>query len=135
MNDASRGFAEYWDRYVRYHSDDRVGRLQFAATTVGIGVAVTGVLARRPSLIALASAFAFAPAAVARTLWGKDPSVIHGVPLYRIGAALKAWRLTLVGGMQAEVERVAGAAPAAPEAPPEAEPIPRPNMVTDHTLH
>jgi hypothetical protein len=135
MNDASRGFAEYWARYVRYHADVRVRRLQFAATTIGIGVAVSGVLARRPSLLALASAFAFAPAAVARAAWGKDPSAIHGAPLYRIVAALKAWRLTLSGHMQAEVERVAEERVAAPEEPSSADPFPRPNMVTDHTLH
>jgi hypothetical protein len=135
MNDASRGFAEYWARYVRYHADPRVRRLQFAATTVGIGVAVSGVLTRRLSLIALATAFAFAPAAVARAVWGKDTGDLHGAPLYRVASALKAWRLTLSGGMQAEVERVSGDPVAAPEAPQEADPIPRPNMVTDHTLH
>jgi hypothetical protein len=135
MNDASRGFAEYWARYVRYHADPRVRRLQFAATTVGIGVAVSGVLTRRPSLIALATAFAFAPAAVARVVWGKDTSDLHGAPLYRMAAALKAWGLTLSGAMQAEVGRVSGDPVAAPESPHEADPIPRPNMVTDHTLH
>jgi hypothetical protein len=135
MNDASRGFAEYWARYVRYHADVRVRRLQFAATTVGIGVAISAIVTRRASFMALASAFAFAPAAVSRAVWGKDPTDLHGAPLYRIAAALKAWRLTLSGDMQAEIDRVSGERAAAPEEPSEADPIPRPNMVTDHTLH
>lgn len=135
MNDASPGFSEYWARYVLFHADARVRRLQFAATTLGVGFAVTGVLTRRVSFVALASAFAFAPAAIARAVWGKDPAPLRGAPLHRIVAALKAWHLTLVGAMQSEIERVSAGREGTPGEPSEADPMPRPNMVTDHTLH
>lgn len=137
MNDASVSFDEYWARYVRFHADPRLRRLQFAATSLGLGVAVSGVLTRRLSLLGAATSFAFVPAIVARALWGRDTSPIEGHPLYRIVAAVRAWHLTLVGTMQAEVERASAAAgvSGAGDVPSHGDEFPRPNMVTDHTLH
>jgi hypothetical protein len=136
MTHASRGFAEYWVRYVRYHADARVRHLQFASTTVGIGVAVSGVLTRRLSLVALASAFAFAPGPIAHALWGKDPAELRGAPHHRVVAALKAWYLALTGAMGSEVERVCAQEQGhEAETPGDEQAMPRPNMVTDHTLH
>lgn len=135
MTDASRGFAEYWARYLRYHADTRVRRLQFAATTIGLGVAVTGVLTRKISLLALASSFAFAPAGVARALWGKDAAELHGAPHYRIVAALRAWHLALTGQIESELARVTAQEGESAGDTADEGAIPRPNMVTDHTLH
>jgi hypothetical protein len=134
MADAPSSFDEYWSRYVRFHADERMRKLQFASTTVGLGVAATGLLLRRLSVVAAASAFAFAPSVFARLAWGKSSEPIQGSPLYRVAAAVKAWRMTVNGTLQAEIDRVS--TPERPvEEPSREERLPRPNMVTDHTLH
>jgi hypothetical protein len=127
-------FDEYWSRYVRFHADERMRKLQFAATTVGLGVATAGFFMRRLSVVAAASAFAFAPSVFARLAWGKSSESIQGSPLYRVAAAVKAWRMAVNGTLQAEIDRVTAPEHVSAE-PSRDEPMPRPNMVTDHTLH
>jgi hypothetical protein len=135
MTDALPNFDAYWRRYVAVHADPRVRRVQFVSTSVGIGIAACGVLTRRLSLIAAASAFAFVPTFVARVAWGQTTESIRERPLFRVAAALKAWKMTVQGTMQAEVDRVMQGTPPPPEDDSRDAPIPRPNMVTDHTLH
>jgi hypothetical protein len=127
-------FDEYWTRYVRFHADDRVRKLLFASTSVGLGVAAAGVLTRRLGLLAAASAFAFAPSIVARVAWGKSTASLQGSPLFRVAAALRAWRMTVLGTLQGEIDRLTDEAEPAEDFP-DGDPLPRPNMVTDHTLH
>lgn len=126
-------FDEYWDLFVRAHAEPSVRRVHFVATSAGLGVAAVGVLTRRVTLLLVATAVAFVPPWAARKAGGPRTTLpFH--PAYAALASARMWRMTLVGTMSAEVVRVLRTdvedAPDSDDGP-----LPRPNMVTDHTLH
>jgi hypothetical protein len=133
MISPSLTFDEYWDLFVRAHADPRVRRVHFVAVSAGLGCAVLGVLTRRAALLLAAPAVAFVPSWALRRLGGPGSSLPFHPP-YAALASAKLWRLTVLGAMSHEVARVLREEP---DEPPESSggPLPRPNMVTDHTLH
>ena len=131
-------FEEYWLAFVRAHSLPSTRRLAVATMSAGIGAAAMGVLARRPLLLLLSPVIAFAPSLLARKLAKSAPPSGSARPLFYALASLKMWHMTVSGTMEGEVARAMAVEPdaerASPGVTPEA-PYPRPNMVTDHTLH
>jgi len=85
---------------------------------------------RRGLLVVLAPAVVWIPTWIARRAFEDDASRRPFHTVFEVAANLRMWRMTLAGAMDAEVERLA-----ADRQPTEREAAPRPNMVTDHTLH
>ena len=133
-------FDEYWLAFVRAHFRPSTRRLVCAAMNAAVGATAIGLLARRPLLVLLAPVIAFTPSLIARKIAGTAPPLGSAHPLFYALSSLKMWHMTISGTMEAEVLRVmaedhkAGVAPPPPAGDPEAA-YPRPNMVTDHTLH
>ena len=131
-------FEEYWLAFVRAHSLPSTRRLAVATMSAGIGAAAMGVLARRPLLLLLSPVIAFAPSFLARRLARNSPPSDAAHPLFYALASLKMWHMTVSGTMEGEVARAMAEEPDVDRASPggsPATPYPRPNMVTDHTLH
>jgi hypothetical protein len=126
-------FDDYWAVFVRAHASAVVRRVHFISVSAALGCAALGLATRRGALLLAAPVIAVVPSVIARRLAGGDVRLPR-YPLYGVAAGLKMWRMTLEGRMDAEVERIFGSEP---EGPGEgaAPPVPRPNMVTDHTLH
>jgi hypothetical protein len=107
--------------------------VHFIAVSAGLGVVAVGALTRRVSLLAAGAAVAFVAPWAARKL-GDPGATLPFQPAYATLASARMWRMTLVGTMSAEVVRVLRSeVDEAPES--DGGPLPRPNMVTDHTLH
>ena len=134
-------FDEYWLAFVRAHFRPSTRRLVCASMNAAIGSAAIGVFARRPILLLLAPVIAFTPSLIAQKIAGTATPFGSGHPLFYGLSCLKMWRMTISGTMEAEVTRVMAEARDADGAPPPPSPgspeapYPRPNMVTDHTLH
>ncbi|HEX4340279.1 MAG TPA: Mpo1-like protein [Polyangiaceae bacterium] len=126
-------FDEYWATFVRAHAAPSLRRLSFVAMSAGLATATAFLFTRRALLLLLAPVVAFTPPLMARKLAGDDSSLAAEHPLFFAAASLKMWHLTLTGAMAAEVGRVT--ASDTPFSPTEGDVFPRPNMVTDHTLH
>lgn len=124
-------FEEYWARFVRAHVHRATRRVQFVATSLGLASVFAGLVFRRGVLVVLAPAVAWVPTWLAQRTFedGATRTPLHA--MFEAAANLKMWRMTLAGTMDAEVERLA----AADEPRSHGEGTPRPNMVTDHTLH
>jgi hypothetical protein len=133
MSTESLSFEAYWDAFVRAHASPSLRRLSFAATSAGIGAATAFFITRRAVFLVLSPVVAFVPTWLARKLAGETAEVGPAHPLFFAAASLKLWHLTLTGALEAEVVRVTMASP--PYEPFVDEELPRPNMVTDHTLH
>lgn len=130
MQSQALTFEEYWVCFVRAHVRRATRRVQFVATSVGLASAVAGLVWRRGILVVLAPALAWIPTWVAQRAFGDDGARAPLHAAFEVAANLKMWRMTLAGTMEAEIERLM------PEREPnEREGAPRPNMVTDHTLH
>lgn len=124
-------FDEYWEHYVRVSSDPAIRRAHFATTSAALGCAALGLVSRRLLVLLLSPAVGAVPLVLARRLLGAGP-LPHGPVVFLALAAIRAWRLELLGRMDAEIARLMP--PGSYEEPP-GSPVPRPNMVTDHTLH
>jgi hypothetical protein len=134
MSGGTLTFEEYWVAFVRAHASPSLRRLSFASMSAGIGTATAFLLTRRSVFLVLSPLVAFVPPWLARKLAG-EPEVLHrGYPLFYAAANLKLWHLTLTGAMEEEVDRIMASVPFEPPFDDE-EQLPRPNMVTDHTLH
>jgi len=133
MLPGSQSFEEYWDAFVRAHASPSLRRLCFAAMSAGLGAATAFLLTRRSVFLVLSPVVAFVPPWVARKLAGEEAALESNRPLFFAAASLKMWHLTLTRAMEAEVGRVMSMSP--PHPPFDDEVMPRPNMVTDHTLH
>jgi len=137
MAEGISAFDDYWNEFVHAYRAPTARRFLFTSVTVGIGSALLGLLARRPSLVLLSPVIALLPPWLARR--GQQGPSEDSHPLYFALASLKMWHMVLVGAADAECARVADSEPAKAhdgESVREAEAsFPRPNMVTDHTLH
>lgn len=101
--------------------------------SAGIGSATAFLLTRRSVFLLLSPFVAFVPPLMARKLAGEESVIRESHPLFYAAASFKLWHLTLTGAMEAEVDRIMSSVPFEP--PFDDEELPRPNMVTDHTLH
>jgi hypothetical protein len=130
-----RAFDEYWRAFVRAYEAPTTRYFLFMSVSAGIGSAVVGVLARRPLLLLLAPVVAFVPPWLVRRVAGDGPITGVARPVFFAAACVRLWELTLAGQMEAEVARVRETPAGSEEEADEDPPFPRPNMVTDHTLH
>lgn len=131
MQSTALTFEEYWAHFVRAHARRATRRVQFVAVSLGLASAFAGLVWKRGVLVVVAPAVAWVPGWLARRALesGTPRPPLHTV--FEAAANLKMWKMTLAGTMDAEVERLAGT-----EVPPaDRARAPRPNMVTDHTLH
>lgn len=124
-------FEEYWVGFVRAHVRRATRRVQFVATSLGLASAFAGLVWRRSVLVLLAPAVAWVPTWFAQRAF--EDGVARPPPhaAFEAAANLKMWKMTLAGTMDAEVERLA----ADEHLQIDRDRAPRPNMVTDHTLH
>ena len=131
MSSTTLSFEEYWACFVGAHVGVATRRVQFVATSLGLAALFVGIAWRRGVLVVLAPAISWVPTWLAqRALEDTERPPLHAA--FEVAANLKMWRMTLAGTMAAEVERVvADAEPSTVRRPR----TPRPNMVTDHTLH
>jgi hypothetical protein len=137
VNPPPEEFGEYWDEYVRLHQSVLARRIHFVAVSAGLAFAALGIVTGRLSLLASAPVVGSVPGFVVRRAEGEGslPQASRPV-LFAFVASLRMWRLTLHGEMQAEVARVLRTAwQESPAAAADEETFPRPNMVTDQTLH
>jgi hypothetical protein len=106
------------------------------------------MLARRPLLLLLSPLIAFGPTLFAQKIAGKAAALAAAHPLFYLLSSLKMWRMILKGSIDGEVARAMAEERASDRAARTAQtghsgrereeaesPYPRPNMVTDHTLH
>jgi hypothetical protein len=137
MAEGISAFDDYWNEFVHAHRAPTARKFLFAAVSAGIGSALVGLVTRRPTLVLLAPVIAFLPPWLARR--GQQGPSDDAHPLYFALASLKMWHKVLMGAADAECERVADGEPpevAEDESVRQDEAsFPRPNMVTDHTLH
>jgi hypothetical protein len=133
MSADTLSFEEYWVAFVRAHASPSLRRLSFASMSAGIGAATAFLLTRRSVFLLLSPFVAFVPPWLARKLAGEEAALHHDHPLFYAAANFKLWHMTLTGAMEAEVGRIMASMPFEP--PFDDEELPRPNMVTDHTLH
>ncbi|HEX3597142.1 MAG TPA: Mpo1-like protein [Polyangiaceae bacterium] len=125
-------FEDYWGTFVRAHAAPSLRRLSFMAMSAGLGSATAFLLTRRTLFLLLAPVVAFVPPFIARRLSGESSAFAAEHPLYYAAASLKMWHMTLTGTMEGEVGRFTAEEPPRDAGDPS---FPRPNMVTDHTLH
>lgn len=131
MSPPPLSFEEYWVRFVRAHMGVATRRVQFAATSLGLASLLAGLVWRRGMLVVLAPAVAWIPTWVAQRSLEVGAARPPVYAPFEIAANLQMWRMTLAGTMDAEVARLAP-----PDDRNETKPrTPKPNMVTDHTLH
>ena len=100
-------FAEFWPYYVSQHRDPTCRRLHFVGTSIAIGcVAVSPVFP--PALVA-APVFGYGLAWIGHLAFEKNkPASWRSAKHFwwSLKGDLRMWRMTIVGDMAAEVERV-----------------------------
>jgi hypothetical protein len=136
MADHSGSFEDYWVEFVRAHRSPESRRVRFVAMTAGFALSVVAAVSRKAGLFAAALAVAAVPGIGALRTVRADGTSLPARVSFAAMANLRMWQLTLLGTMDAEVRRVLGdESPASAAAEEGGEPLPKPNMVTDHTLH
>ena len=101
-----RSFEQFWPYYVREHSKKTTRALHFIGTTVAMGCVAAGVLSKKRWLLALAPIVGYGPAWIGHFFVEKNRPATFDYPVWSFQADLKMWRMTLLGSMDAEVERV-----------------------------
>jgi hypothetical protein len=105
-------FEEFWDYYVAEHANPTTRMLHFVGTTAAMGCVAGAIVFRKKWLLLAAPVVGYAPAWASHFFVEKNRPATFGHPLWSLRADLRMWWKTVRGEMQAEVDRVVGAADA-----------------------
>jgi hypothetical protein len=108
---APKSFEEFWDFYVRAHSNPTNRKLHFIGTSLGMVCLAGGVLLRRPSLLVAAPIVGYGFAWVGHFVYEKNKPASFDHPVWSFKADMLMWSKIANGTMDAEVERVMSGAP------------------------
>ncbi|MCU0685104.1 MAG: DUF962 domain-containing protein [Polyangiaceae bacterium] len=113
-------FESFWPYYIGEHRDASTRRLHTVGTTVALGCLAAFALTRKRSLLLATLVGGYGPAWVSHFFIEKNRPATFTYPLWSLRADLRMFRLTLLGQIDAEVERILGeqAAEGAAEAAP-----------------
>jgi hypothetical protein len=111
-NTEPKSFEEFWDFYVRAHSNPTNRKLHFIGTSLAFGCVAGAALTRRKSLLLAAPVLGYGFAWVGHFVFEKNKPASFDHPLWSFKADMKMWAMIATGKMDAEVERVMAGAPA-----------------------
>jgi hypothetical protein len=105
-----QSFEEFWPYYVSQHRDPTCRRLHFIGTSLALGcVAISPVV---PQALLAAPVLGYGCAWIGHFVYEKNrPASWGGARAFAwsLRGDLRMWRLMLVGAMDAELDRFAGA--------------------------
>jgi hypothetical protein len=104
-----KSFEEFWDFYVRAHSNPTNRKLHFVGTSLAMACVGGAVLLRRPSLFVAAPIVGYGFAWVGHFVFEKNKPASFDHPVWSFKADMLMWRKIASGTMDAEVERVMAA--------------------------
>ena len=117
-------FEEFWPFYVREHKMKATRTAHFIGTTAVMGV-VAAALLGKPRWLLLAPFVGYGPAWYSHFFIEKNRPATFKYPLWSLAADFIMWKKTLLGEMDAEVDRAVAAAGDRDHAPsPDAAPAP-----------
>ncbi len=99
-------FEQFWDVYVRAHSNATNRKLHFVGTSLAMGCVVGAVVLRRPSLLVLAPVVGYGCAWFGHFVFEKNKPASFDHPLWSLRADILMWSKIAQGTMDAEVARV-----------------------------
>jgi hypothetical protein len=99
-------FEEFWDVYVRAHSNATNRKLHFAGTSLAMGCVAGAFLLRRPSLLVLAPVVGYGFAWFGHFVFEKNKPASFDHPLWSFKADMLMWTKIAQGVMDDEVARV-----------------------------
>lgn len=105
MSERITNFKEFWDFYVGEHQDPTNRRLHFIGTSLSLACLAGALLGKRKLLLA-APLLGYGFAWVGHFVFEKNKPASFKYPLWSLLADHVMWAKTLVGTMQAEVDRV-----------------------------
>ena len=105
--DRPRTFEEFWPYYVGEHRKPATRALHFAGSHLAMGAAVLGVLVS-PWWLAAIPFLGYGPAWIGHFFFERNQPATFTYPLWSFRGDLRMIRLTWMGRMRAEVERVGG---------------------------
>lgn len=111
---APGSFEEFWDFYVRAHSNPTNRKLHFIGTSLAGVMIAGGLLMRRPSLLIVAPIVGYGFSWVGHFVFEKNKPASFDHPVWSFKADMLMWRKIASGEMDAEVERVMAGEKAAP---------------------
>jgi hypothetical protein len=98
-------FEDFWPHYVRAHANKTNRRLHFVGTTAAMALVAGGVLTRRLWPILVAPVVGYGFAWVGHFFVEGNVPATFGHPLYSLQADFVMWKKTVLGEMDAEVEK------------------------------
>jgi hypothetical protein len=104
-DDDIKTFEDFWPHYVRAHANKTNRRLHFVGTTAAMALVAGGVVTRRLWPILVAPVVGYGFAWVGHFFVEGNVPATFGHPLYSLQADFVMWKKTLVGEMDAEVEK------------------------------
>ena len=106
QNEKFETFDEFWDFYVREHASKLNRQLHFVGSTAALALVVGALVTKRRSLLVAAPLVGYGFAWAGHFFVEKNRPASFKHPLFSFAADWKMWSKTLVGAMDAEVERV-----------------------------
>lgn len=101
-------FESFWPYYIGEHRDASTRRLHTIGTTAALGCLTAFALTRKRSLLLAALVGGYGPAWVSHFFIEKNRPATFTYPLWSLRADLRMFRLTLLGQIDAEIERILG---------------------------
>lgn len=102
-----QSFEEFWPYYVSQHRNATCRKLHFAGTTMALGLVAASPLF--PPALAMAPVVGYGLAWIGHFAFEKNrPASWYSLKhfAWSLRGDLRMWRMTLVGDMEAEVERI-----------------------------
>jgi hypothetical protein len=108
MADKISDFESFWPYYIGEHRDPTTRRLHTVGTTAALGCLAAFALTRKRSLLLAGLVGGYGPAWVSHFFIEKNRPATFTYPLWSLRADLRMFRLTLLGQIDAEIERILG---------------------------
>lgn len=109
-------FESFWPYYIGEHRDPTTRRLHAIGTTAALGCLGAFALTRKPAFLLASLVSGYGPAWVSHFFVEKNRPATFTYPLWSLRADMRMFRLTLLGQIDAEVERILGEEAKAKEA-------------------
>ncbi len=105
-----QSFAEFWPFYVREHSLRSTRLIHFVGTTLSLAVVIAAIATQQWWWLLAAPVCGYGFAWFSHFVIEKNKPASFSYPLWSFAADWKLWALTLTGRMEAETQRILGAA-------------------------
>jgi hypothetical protein len=104
--DRIKNFDEFWPYYVREHSTAGCRLLHFIGSTLGVICLISTLITGNLWFIALGLMFGYGFAWSGHFFVEHNKPATFQYPFWSFLADWKMWRIMLLGGMRAEIERI-----------------------------